>query len=103
MNSPLYAIAVHSEHGQVNTCHLVLAGEFDLAAVCDLDQAVDAALEAAKHVDIDLDQTTFIDSSVIGRLVARPTKPANWGPFSSYAIRTAWCYRFWTPPACSIC
>jgi anti-sigma B factor antagonist len=58
---------------------LALAGKCDLAAVDELDRAVDSALTTAVEIYVDLDALTFIDSSAIASLVAAVYKARRLG------------------------
>jgi anti-sigma B factor antagonist len=49
---------------------LVLQGEHDLSTAPDVRAAVDEAVASERDVIVDLSQTEFIDSSILGVLVA---------------------------------
>ena len=49
---------------------LVLNGEHDLSTAPDVRAAVDEAIGSGRDVIVDLSQTEFIDSSILGVLVA---------------------------------
>ena len=49
---------------------LVLNGEHDLSTAPDVRAAVDEAVGSGRDVIVDLSQTEFIDSSILGVLVA---------------------------------
>jgi anti-anti-sigma factor len=51
------------------SCVIVLTGEHDLASVEELRAALDQAA-SARSIVVDLSQTAFIDSAVLGALIA---------------------------------
>jgi hypothetical protein len=52
-----------------------LVGEHDLATAPEVRQAIDQAAAEGGRVVIDLTQATFIDSTIIGAIVAVPGEP----------------------------
>jgi anti-sigma B factor antagonist len=66
-----------------------LRGEFDLADVSRLQDACDAAVAAAgPHVVVDLSETTFLDSSVLGVLVGVANQTRQQGGWLRFAAAT---------------
>jgi anti-sigma B factor antagonist len=60
----------HEQQGRPGEQRLVVDGELDLAAAPRLEEWASRVLEAgAKHLVIDLTQTTFIDSTAIRALL----------------------------------
>jgi anti-anti-sigma factor len=59
---------------------LTLTGEHDLATVPQLQDAIDDASAAGLPVVVDLTRAAFIDSSVIGALIAAGTAPDGGSP-----------------------
>jgi anti-anti-sigma factor len=77
MASSLYTITAH----EIDQAHigLVLAGEFDLAATSELDQALSDALNAATEVTVDLYSVTFVDAQTIASFVTAAHKARHHG------------------------
>lgn len=66
---------------------LVLLGEHDLSTVPDVRAAVDEAVGSGRDVIVDLAQTEFIDSSILGVLVAGYRRvTAESEPHRSFAV-----------------
>lgn len=51
------------------TCVVAAVGEFDMAEAYLLREAFQAALEKGNQIVVDLTETTFMDSSVLGTLI----------------------------------
>ncbi len=66
---------------------LVLHGEHDLSTAPDVRAAVDEALASGRDVVVDLERTEFIDSSILGVLVAGYRSiSAEPGPGRTFAV-----------------
>jgi anti-anti-sigma factor len=74
MTRPAYSSTNLTNHDAI--CVLALEGEHDIATVPRLEHQMQQLSGAATSVVIDLSQTTFIDSQVVGWLV-RWSKPAR--------------------------
>jgi len=57
------------ESGTDGTCSVSLSGEIDLAVSDDVVTAVRSCFTRAEHVEVDLSEVSFIDSSGLGALV----------------------------------
>jgi anti-anti-sigma factor len=76
-----FAVTVEHDH---EVAHLRLAGELDLAGIEHLDEALREARDHAGHVQVDLRDLVFIDSSGLRALMALH-KAADANDFS-YAL-----------------
>jgi anti-anti-sigma factor len=66
---------------------LTLRGEHDLSTATDVSRRIDAALETATGLAIDLSATTFIDSAVLRVLITAQERAAARG--AGFAIAVA--------------
>jgi len=65
---------------------LVLRGEHDLSTAPDVARRVDAALERANGLAIDLSETTFIDSALLRVLITAQEQAAERGVGFAIAV-----------------
>jgi anti-anti-sigma factor len=66
---------------------VTLRGEHDLSTATDVSRRIDAALETASGLAIDLSETTFIDSAVLRVLITAQERAKERG--SGFAIAVA--------------
>lgn len=65
---------------EADTARIVADGEIDLATVNKLRSAVTEALQrGARHLTVDLDKVTYIDSSGLGMLIGAHKRTASNG------------------------
>jgi anti-sigma B factor antagonist len=65
---------------------VVLQGEHDLSTADGLRQAIERAREGSTPVVVDLTEATFIDSAVLGVLIAEHERAASSGSAVGYVV-----------------
>lgn len=81
--APPPAYALRRADGPDGTVVIELAGELDIAAAPELRAHVQVAIDAGHHLVLDLDEVTFVDSTILHALLwARGTVAERGGRFA---------------------